>query len=168
MTVSSISSISSARAALFDLLEADAPDALAQHAQRPHRKVQITFGPPGHEDLECVALLGVRSPVEDVESLGAMRREEEYGLEVGVKVHVPAATDDATGRKLVDARGFFVAEWVRSVVHGHYTLNGAVRTAFITEQTTVGVQPADKAGLVIFLLLLVSCEATIVGTGAAP
>lgn len=168
MTVSSTSSIAPARAALYDLLEAAAPDALAQHVTTPPRKVLVTLGPPGHEDLEVVCLLGVRTPAEDVESLGAMRREEEYGLEVGIKVHVPTAKDDIDGRKLVDARGFALAEWVREVVHSHYTLNGTVRTAFVTEQVTIGVQPADKAGLVMFLLLVVHCEQTINGTGAAP
>lgn len=164
----SVSTIAAARSALYDLLAADAPDATIQHGTKPRRKVLISFGPPGREDFEVVALLGVRSPTEDVESLGDRRREETYGLEVAVKVHNPAAADDPDGRKLVDGRGFELANWVRSTVHGHFTLNATVRTAFVTEQVTIGVQPADKAGLVMFVLLVVSCEADISGAGAAP
>lgn len=164
----SVSTIADARAALFDLLEANAPDALAQHATAPRRKVQISFGPPGHEDMEVVALLGVRTPKIDVETLGAMRREEEYDIDVGIKVHDPAAADDADSRKLFDGRGFFLAKWVDSVVIGHYTLSGTVRTAFVTEQITDGIQPAEKTGLIFAALLSVHCTADIVGTAAAP
>jgi hypothetical protein len=160
---SSTSTIAAARVALHALLLADAP---AQTAQ-PAKTVQISYGPPVHEEMEVVALLGVRTPTEDVGALGARRREETYELEVGVKVHNPAAGAGSEAAVLVDARGFELAEWVRSVVHGHWTLNGTVRSAGVTRQITDGVQLADK-GALIFLLLTVECEASVLDTGAAP
>lgn len=169
MNPSSGSSVAAARAALFDLLAATAPDATAQHATSPRRKVQVVFGVPSHEEMEVVALLGVVSPREDVESLGAMRRDEEYDIEVGVKAHDPTAGDDAESRKAHELRGYELVEWVRSTVHGHYTLNDTVRTAFVTGGGEYGgVQRLDKAGLVAFHLLTIHCEADIIDAGAAP
>lgn len=164
---SSTSTIAAARAALYALLVADAPDATAVQSNHLPRPIQIAYGPPAHEDMEVVALLGVRSPEEDVGALGARRREEEYELEVGIKVHNPAAGAGSEAAILVDARGFELAEWVRSVVHGHWTLSGTVRTAGVTRQVTEGVQLVDK-GALIFLLLTVACEASVVDAGAAP
>lgn len=173
---SSASTIAAARAALYALLVADAPLSITPtpHNHQP-RPVQITYGPPAHEELEVVALLGVRSPEEEVGALGARRREEVYELEVGVKVHDPTA-GPATAEAIaagtrtqidVDARGFELAEWVRSVVHHHWTLSGTVRAAGVTRQITEGVQLAEK-GALIFLLLTIECEATVLDTGAAP
>ena len=162
-TPSSVSTIPAARAALYDLLVAGAP---AQTAV-PARKVQIAYGPPAHEEMEVVALLGVRNVDEDAGAIGARRREEEYLLEVGVKVHNPAAGAGSDAAKLVDARGFALAEWVRTVVHRHWTLSGTVRTAFVSSQITDGVQLPDK-GALIFLLLTVECAAAVVDEGAAP
>jgi hypothetical protein len=164
---SSTSTIAAARAALYALLLAGAPPATAVAHGHPARPVQISFGPPATEDMEVVALLGVRDPAEDVGALGARRREEEYEIEVGVKVHNPAAGAGSEAAMLVDARGFELAEWVRSVVHGHWTLNGTVRAAGVTRQITEGVQLADR-GALIFLLLTVACEASVVDAGAAP
>lgn len=164
---SSTSTIAAARSALHALLVADAPPAAAYEFGQAVGKVQISYGPPAHEELEVVALLGVRSPVEDVGALGARRREETYELEVGVKVHNPAAGAGSTAAELVDARGFELAEWVRSVVHGHWTLSGTVRAAGVTRQVTDGVQLADK-GALIFLLLTIECEASVLDAGAAP
>lgn len=160
---SSVSTIASARAALYTLLVADAP---VQSAV-PARKVQIAYGPPTHEEMEVVALLGVRNVDEEPGAIGARRREEEYELEVGVKVHSPAAGAGSEGSQVVDARGFELAEWVRSVVHGHWTLNGTVREAAVTSQITDGVQNAEK-GALIFLLLTIYCAAAVVDEGAAP
>jgi hypothetical protein len=160
---SSTSTIAAARAALHALLLAGAPAQTAQPAQ----KVQISYGPPVHEEMEVVALLGVRTPTEDVGALGARRREETYEIEVGVKVHNPAAGAGSAAAVLVDARGFELAEWVRSVVHRHWTLSGTVRAAGVTRQITDGVQLADK-GALIFLLLTVECEAAVLDAGAAP
>ena len=158
-----------ARAALFDLLLAEAPDsAVVQHNQLP-RPILVTFGLAGHEQLEAVSLLGVRSAVEDAGAIGARRREEEYDLDVVVKVHHPAAGDDHDSRKVFDTRGFYLIEWVRSVVHRHWTLNGTVRTAFVSEWVTDAVQPADKGpGLTMFALMQVHCEASVVDELAAP
>lgn len=160
---SSSSTIAPARAALHGLLVAGAP---AQTAQ-PARKVQVSYGPPVHEEMEVVALLGVRDLVEDTGALGARRREEEYGLEVGIKVHNPAAGAGSTAAALVDARGFELAEWVRTVVHRHWTLNGTVREAAVTRLITEGVQLAEK-GCLIFILMTIECLASIVDDAAAP
>lgn len=160
---SSRSTIAPARSALYALLVADAP---AQTAQ-PARTVQIAYGPPAHEEMEVVALLGVRDLAEDVGALGARRREETYEIEVGVKVHNPAAGAGSDAAALVDTRGFELAEWVRMVVHGHWTLSGTVRAAGVTRQITDGVQLADK-GALIFLLLTIECEASVLDEGASP
>lgn len=173
-TPSSASTISPARRALHALLLADAP--VATSVQRGLSKpVQIGFGPPAHDELEVVALLGVRDLAEDAGALGARRREEEYGLEVGVKVHDPTAGPPtpeaiAAGKRTsidVDARGFELAEWVRTVVHRHWTLNGTVREAAVTRLITDGVQLAEK-GALIFLLMTVECVASVVDEAAAP
>ena len=158
-----------ARAALFDLLLAEAPASAIVPYGQAAKPILVTFGVPSHEQLEAVALLGVRSATEDAGALGARRREESYELDVVVKVHHPAAGDDAESRKTFDARGFFLIEWVRSVVHRHWTLNGTVRTAFVDEWVTDAVQPADKGpGLTMFALLQVHCEAAVVDELAAP
>jgi len=163
----SVSTIASARAALYALLVADAPDRTANVPTQLPKPIQISFGPPATEDMEVVALLGVRSPDEDVETLGAFRRQETYELEVGVKVHNPAAGAGSEAAMLVDARGFELADWVRSVVHGHWTLSSTVRTAAVIRQVTDGVQLADK-GALIFLLLTVEVTASLVDAAAAP
>jgi hypothetical protein len=164
---SSTSTIAAARAALHALLLADAPAATAVQFNHLPKPIQISYGPPAHEEMEVVALLGVRSPVEDVGAQGARRREETYELEVGVKVHNPAAGAGSTAAELVDARGFELAEWVRATVHGHWTLSGTVRSAGVTRQVTDGVQLADK-GALIFLLLTIECEASVLDAEAAP
>jgi hypothetical protein len=172
---SSVSTIATARAALYELLLADAPDRTANVPTQLPKPIQISFGPPAHEEQEVVALLGVRNNDEDTAALGARRRAESYELEVGVKVHNPAAgpitAEAIAGGKptvaTVDARGFELAEWVRSVVHGHWTLSGTVRTAAVTRQLTDGVQLGEK-GALIFFLLTIECEAEVVDTGAAP
>lgn len=166
-TPSSTSTIAPARAALYELLVADAPAATSQVPTQLPKPVQVVFGPPATEQLEVIALLGVRAPDEDDGALGARRREESYDIEVGIKVHNPAAGAGSEAAMLVDARGFELAEWVRSVVHGHWTLSGTVRTAAVTGQITDGVQLADR-GALIFLLLTVSCKAEILDAGAAP
>lgn len=164
---SSTSTIAAARAALYDLLVADAPDRSANTYGETARPVQISFGPPAHEEMEVVALLGVRNNDEDWGALGDQRREESYQLEVGIKVHNPSAGAGSEAAELVDARGFELAEWVRSVVHGHWTLNGTVRVASVTAQITDGVQLPDK-GALIFILLIITCDADVVNVAAAP
>ena len=166
---SSVSTVPRARAALFDLLLADAPDsAIVQHGQLA-KPILVTFGIPSHEQLEVVALLGTRSFVEDAGALGARRREEEYDLDVLVKAHHPAAADDAESRKTFDARGQALVQWVRDTVHRHWTLSGTVRTAFVQESVDDGVLPADKGpGLTFFALMKVHCEASVVDELAAP
>lgn len=166
---SSQTTIHLARAALYDLLYADRPNATAvQHNHLPD-PILVTFGMTGHEEMEVVSLLGVRPTEEDAGALGARRREEEYDLDLLVKVHHPAAGDDPDSRKVVDARGFELIEWVRSVVHGHWTLSGTVRTAFVSGHITDGVQPSDKGpGLLFVALVAVHCEAAVVDAGAAP
>jgi hypothetical protein len=161
------STIAAARAALYALLVADAPDRTANTYGELPRKVQISYGPPAHEEMEVVALLGVRQNDEDWASLGASRREETYQLEVGVKVHNPAAGAGSEAAMLVDARGFEVAEWVRRTVQRNWTLDDTVRIAAVTSQITDGVQLAEK-GCLIFLLLAVTCEADIYDSLAAP
>ena len=172
---SSVSTIASARAALHALLLADAPDRTANTYGELAKKVQISYGPPAHEEQEVVALLGVRDVSEDAGAIGARRREEEYELEIGVKVHDPTAgpvTAEAlaAGKRTaidVDARGFALAEWVRQTVHRHWTLSGTVREAAVTRQVTDGVQLAEK-GALIFILLTVYCVAAVVDEDAAP
>jgi hypothetical protein len=84
-------------------------------------------------------------------------------------VQHPAAEDGPAGRKAVDDRGFALIQWVRSVVHGHWTLNGTVRTAFVVGQITDGVRPAEKGpGLLFLALVAVHCEAAVLDVGAAP
>jgi hypothetical protein len=166
---SSQTSIPLARAALFDLLLADAPDATAVQFNHLPKPILITFGLPSHEEMEVVSLLGVRPTDEDAGALGARRREEEYDLDLLVKVQHPAAEDGPAGRKAVDDRGFALIQWVRSVVHGHWTLNGTVRTAFVVGQITDGVRPAEKGpGLLFLALVAVHCEAAVLDVGAAP
>lgn len=158
-----------ARAALFDLLVADAPNSAVVEHNHLARRILVTFGVPSHEQLEAIGLLGVRSVTEDVGAMGARRREEEYDLDVVVKVHHPGAGDDADSRKAFDARGFFLIEWVRETVHRHWTLSGTVRTAFVSEWITDAVRPADKGpGLTMFALITVHCEASVVDEAAAP
>ena len=164
---SSVSTIASARAAIHALLLADAPDRTANTYGEPAKKVQISYGPPAHEEQEVVALLGVRDVSEDAGAIGARRREEEYELEVGIKVHNPAAGAGTEAAILVDARGFELAEWVRQTVHRHWTLSGTVREAAVTRQVTDGVQLAEK-GALIFILLTVYCVAAVVDEEAAP
>lgn len=164
---SSVSTIAPARAALHALLLADAPDRTANtHGELP-RPIQVSYGPPAHEEMEVVALLGVRDVSEDAGAIGARRREEEYEIEVGIKVHDPAAGAGSEAAILVDARGFALAEWVRQTVHRHWTLSGTVREAAVTRQVTDGVQLAEK-GALIFILLTVECVAAVVDEDAAP
>jgi hypothetical protein len=145
------STISAARAALYALLAANT---------YPGAAPQVTFGPPdAYEEPEVIAMLGVESPDEEAAALGAQRREEIYGLVVGVKAHDPAGT-----AATVDARGFALADSVRAAVHATTTgrtLSSTVRTAEIARQTTDGVQPADGGGWVIFIRLLVECRQRI-------
>lgn len=162
-TPSSISTVAAARAALHALLVAGAPAQTAQPAQ----KVQIAYGPPVHEEMEVVALLGVRDITEDAGAIGARRREEEYEIEIGVKVHDPAAGAGSDAAARVDARGFALAEFVRQTVHRNWTLSGTVREAAVTGQITDGVQLAEK-GALIFILLTVYCAAAVVDEAAAP
>ena len=164
---SSVSTVASARAALHALLLAGAPDRTANTYGEAAKKVQISYGPPAHEEMEVVALLGVRDVSEDAGAVGARRREEEYELEIGIKVHNPAAGAGSEAAVLVDARGFALAEWVRTVVHRHWTLSGTVREAAVTRQVTDGVQLAEK-GALIFILLTVYCAAAVVDEDAAP
>lgn len=167
-TPSSTSTIAAARGALYELLAEDPPAATSQVPTQLPKPIQVSYGDPSHIELEVVALLGVRSPDEDDDALGARRRVEKYDLEVGIKVENPAAGDDAAARAVVDARGFFIAEWVRSVVHRHWTLNDTVRTAFVRQQITDGVVPKDKAGCVIFILMVIHCTADIFDPDTAP
>ncbi len=145
------STISAARAALFALLDANT---------YPGARPQVTFGPPdAYEEPEVVAMLGVESPDEEAAALGAQRREEVYVLVVGVKAHDPAGT-----AAVVDARGFALADSVRATVHATTTgrtLSNTVRTAEVIRQTTVGAQPAEGSGWVIFLQLAIECRQRI-------
>ncbi len=145
------STISAARAALFALLDANT---------YPGARPQITFGPPdAYEEPEVVAMLGVESPDEEAAALGAQRREEVYVLIVGVKAHDPAGTAAS-----VDARGFALADSVRSTIHAtntSRTLTNNVRSAEVIRQATDGVQPAEGGGWVIFLRLAVQCRQRI-------
>lgn len=141
------SSISGARAALFELLAAESE----------LDGVQRTFGPPAaYEEQQVVSLLGLRDSDEDDAALGAQRHEETYELEIALKAHDPAGTAES-----VDARGFAIADIVRRVVHSNRTLNATVRDARVISQTTVGVQAAEGGGWVIFLSLFVRCRQRI-------
>ncbi len=149
------SSISAARQALFARL--DAADTLGS--------AQITFGPPAeYEEQEVVALLGVQDPREEPAAIGQLMKEEEYDLEVGVKVHDPAG--DAAD---VDARGFALADAVCALLEPadrNLTLDGTVRTALVASMTTNGAMPAEgpdgtAAGWVIFLRILIRCAQRI-------
>ena len=77
-TPSSTSTIAAARGALCELLVADAPAATSQVPTQLAKPIQVSFGPPGHEQLEVVTILDVRTSNEDDESLGSYRREETY------------------------------------------------------------------------------------------
>ncbi len=146
------SSISAARASLFDMLSRSSL----------LNGVQVTYGAPAaHEEAEVVALLGVRDPEEEPAALGYGRKEETYQLEVGVKVH---------GRDLeaaeVDTRAYALADAVADTIEGNadYTLNGTVDWAYVAGPTGVGAQSAQSAdggGWVCFLTVLVTCRARI-------
>lgn len=164
---SSTSTIAAARAALYALLLAEAPDRTHNAAGQLAKPIQVAFGPPPTEEMEVVAILGVRNNDEDVEALGAQRREETYEIEVGIKVQDPAAGAGSEAAMAVDARGFELADWVRGVVHRHWTLNGTVRVAAVTRQITDGVQLVDR-GCLIFLLLSIECTSSLITAGAAP
>lgn len=146
------SSISGARTALYDALAA---------AAWPAPAPQVAFGEPASEKRTVVALMGVRDPSEQEAAIGAQSKDETFVLEVGVKVHDPGA---ATAQQ-VDARGFALADVVRSVVRANSGFApGTLVPAKVISQTTdgallaVGEQPGSTAGWVIFLTVLVQCK----------
>jgi hypothetical protein len=119
---------------------------------------QVTFGYPlAYEELRVVALMGVEDVDEEAVELGNQRRNEEYVVTVGVKVHDPAA-DDAGD---VDAAGFSLASKVADVVHANGTLDGAVRFAQPIGIRGDGALPADPSGFGILLTVRVRCQARI-------
>ncbi len=150
------SSISAARAALFELLAAS--DLLVG--------VQVTYGAPdAHEEPEVVALLGVRDPEEEPATLGAGRKDETYQLEVGIKVH----SRDGEAAE-VDTRAYALADAVAEAVEGsgNYTLGGTVLWAYVAGPLGIGAQrvasvppSSEGAGWVCFLTVLVTCRARI-------
>ncbi len=121
--------------------------------------VQVTYGPPdAYETQEVVALMGVRNPDEEPVSLGAGRKDETYQLEVAVKAHNPAGTAQE-----VNDRGRAIADVVVDEIEGsgNYSLGGSVMWALCEPSTTLGPQPAQGGGWVIFLTVLVTCKARI-------
>ena len=145
--------VATARANLYDLIAADATVVADQ--------VQVTYGPPDtHEEQEVIALGGVESHDEDDAVIGGARpREETYTLVVQVKAHGPENDPD-----VVDARGFELAEVVRSVVYADRSINGAMGPtgwARVSSITTDGVLPAEGGGFVIYLTVRVLCRARI-------
>jgi hypothetical protein len=143
------SSISAARAALYDMLSASSL----------LNGVQVTYGAPdAHEEPEVVALLGVRDPDEEPAALGYGRKEETYQLEVGVKVH----KRDGSAAE-VDVRAYALADAVADAIEGggDYTLNGSVDWAYVAGPLGVGAQAAEGGGWLCFLVVLVTCRARI-------
>jgi hypothetical protein len=143
------SSISAARAALYDMLSASAL----------LNGVQVTYGAPAaHEEAEVVALLGVRDPDEEPAALGIGRKEETYQLEVGVKVHSRSGSAAE-----VDVRAYELADAVADAIEGSgdYTLSGTVDWAYVAGPIGVGAQSAEGGGWVCFLTVLVTCRARI-------
>jgi hypothetical protein len=143
------SSISAARAALYDMLSASSL----------LNGVQVTYGAPdAHEDPEVVALLGVRDPDEEPAALGYGRKEETYQLEVGVKSH----KRDGSAAE-VDTRAYELADAIADTVEGsgNYTLNSTVDWAYVAGGIGVGAQSAEGGGWVCFLTVLVTCRARI-------
>lgn len=126
-------------------------------------KPQVTFGAPvGHEEQEVVALGGVDVPTEEEVALGGGRTEERYVLLVEIKVYDPAgeASD-------VDARGWELADEVRSLVRDDLTFGGAVRYALPSALVSDGAVPARdddgraSGGWVIFLTVRIACAQRI-------
>ena len=153
------SAISTARQALHVLLAA----AGATGSGHALEGVQITFGDPlAHEKQELVSLQGVLQPVEDWAALGGQKRDEQFGIEVTVKAYNPAGTAAA-----VDARGFALAEGVRTVVNANRQLSNSVLWCAVTAQETDGAEPVldptgAQQGWVIILALTVGCRARVV------
>lgn len=122
---------------------------------------QVAFGAPdAYEEQEVVAMLGVETSDEDDAVLGGARpRDESFTIVVAVKVHGPE--DDAA---TVDARGWEIADEVRSLVYEDRTIGGALDPtgwARVASQTSEGAQAVENAGWVIYIEVRVLCRARV-------
>lgn len=162
--------VAAARAALYDLLV----DTFADEAD-----VQVLFGPPEVYELDKVVGITSQEPVgqrEDWASLGNSSREEEYSIDVVVKVYSRGAGNDPDGAKAVDAEAFRLVEAIRNAVHASkgLGLNDQVTgdpsrnaRAAVTGAPSAGPQPpVDRngnvgAGWICFVDVVVTVQARI-------
>lgn len=147
---------------------AEALDALLAAAAWPAPTPQLVFGPPAeYEEQQVVSVLGIDDPGEESAALGNQRRDENYVLDVRIKVHDPSAT---TARE-VFLRGLALREVVRATVAANSTLKGTVMSAQVVgggltdgvggTGTTAIALPAHGGGWVAFGAARVACRARI-------
>lgn len=143
------SSIGAARANLHAALAA-AP-ALAD--------VQVVFGAPdAYEEQQVVGVLGFGPVGDEPAAIGQRRQEEQYRIDVGIKVHMP----DANTAAVVEARTMELYTAVRDVVMANETLGDAVTFCVPAGMDeSPGPQSAKGGGWVMFISAGVECVARI-------
>lgn len=142
-------SIGAARAYLHAALVAAAPLA----------GVQVVFGAPdAYEEQEVVAILGFGPVGDEPAAIGQRRQEEQYRIEVAIKVHDPAA-NTAAG---VEARAMALYDAVRDVVKDNETLGDTVTFCLPAgADASPGALSAQGGGWVMFITAGVECVARL-------
>lgn len=121
--------------------------------------VQVVFGAPdAYEEQQVVAVLGFGPVGDEPAAIGQRRQEEQYRIDVAIKVHMPDADTGAA----VEARAMALYDAVRAVVVANVDLGEAVTFCVPAGMDeSPGPQSAKGGGWVMWIVAGVECVARI-------
>lgn len=125
----------------------------------PLAGVQVVFGAPdAYEEQQVVGVLGFGPVGDEPAAIGQRQQEEQFRIDVGIKVHMP----DADTAAAVETRAMELYDGVRDAVFADITLDDAVTFCLPAGMDeSPGPQSAEGGGWIMFISAGVECVARI-------